>query len=112
MSRENPCLASGVVNIIDPEYTACPQPVYARVLEHFRVAKSIAMHTPILSRYEDVVWALRHPEIFSSEIDTPPSRSARRPLESEIRARAFVRGRIGRSASRARRRWSCRPDRS
>lgn len=78
--KENPCPHTGVLNIIDPEYTAHPQPAYARVLEHHRVAKSIAMHSPILSRYEDVVWALRHPEIFSSEMDMKVMLGTQRPM--------------------------------
>lgn len=78
--NENPCPHTGVLNIIDPEYTAHPQPVYARVLEGHRVAKSIAMHSPILSRYEDVVWALRHPEIFSSEMDMKVMLGTQRPM--------------------------------
>ncbi len=77
---ENPCPSTGVVNIIDPEFTAHPQPVYCRILEKFRVARSIAMHTPILSRYEDVVWALRHPEIFSSEMDMKVLLGTERPM--------------------------------
>lgn len=77
---DNPCPSTGVVNIIDPEFTAHPQPVYGRILEHFRVARSIAMHTPILSRYEDVVWALRHPEIFSSEMDMKVLLGTERPM--------------------------------
>lgn len=78
--NENPCPHTGVLNIIDPEYTAHPQPAYARLLEHHRVAKSIAMHSPILSRYEDVVWALRHPEIFSSEMDMQVLLGTKRPM--------------------------------
>jgi len=77
---ENPCPHTGVLNIIDPEYTAHPQPAYARLLESHRVAKSIAMHSPILSRYEDVVWALRHPEIFSSEMDMKVMLGTQRPM--------------------------------
>jgi cytochrome P450 len=69
-----------MVNIIDPDYTAHPQPVYARILENHRVAKSIAMSSPILSRYEDVVWALRHPEIFSSEMDMQVLLGTKRPM--------------------------------
>lgn len=78
--NENPCPHTGVLNIIDPAYTAHPQPVYARLLESHRVAKSIAMHSPILSRYEDVVWALRHPEIFSSEMDMKVLLGTKRPM--------------------------------
>jgi cytochrome P450 len=80
MTSDNPCPASGVLNIVDPEYTAAPQPAYLRVLEHFRVARSIAMNTPILSRYEDVVWALRHPDIFSSEMDMQVLLGTQRPM--------------------------------
>ncbi|MBY0278494.1 cytochrome P450 [Candidatus Binatia bacterium] len=78
--KENPCPHTGVLNIIDPEYTAHPQPAYARVLANHRVAKSIAMHSPILSRYEDVVFALRHPEIFSSEMDMQVLLGTKRPM--------------------------------
>ena len=78
--NENPCPHTGVVNIIDPSYTAHPQPVYARILESHRIAKSIAMHSPILSRYVDVVWALRHPEIFSSEMDMQVMLGTKRPM--------------------------------
>lgn len=78
--KENPCPHTGMVNIIDPDYTAHPQPVYARILESHRVAKSIAMGSPILSRYEDVMYALRHPEIFSSEMDMKVLLGTRRPM--------------------------------
>jgi cytochrome P450 len=78
--NENPCPRTGVLNIIDAEYLVNPQPVYARLLEQHRVAKSIAMHSPILSRYEDVVWALRHPEIFSSEMDMKVMLGTQRPM--------------------------------
>ena len=78
--KENPCPHTGMVNIIDPDYTAHPQPVYARILENHRVAKSIAMSSPILSRYEDVMYALRHPEIFSSEMDMQVLLGTRRPM--------------------------------
>ncbi|MBM4244276.1 MAG: cytochrome P450 [Deltaproteobacteria bacterium] len=78
--EQNPCPHTGVLNIIDPEYTANPQPAYARLLAEHRVAKSIAMHSPILSRYEDVMYALRHPEIFSSEMDMKVLLGTRRPM--------------------------------
>ena len=78
--KENPCPHTGMVNIIDPDYTAHPQPVYQRILANHRVAKSIAMSSPILSRYEDVMYALRHPEIFSSEMDMQVLLGTRRPM--------------------------------
>ena len=79
MPTENPT-PDGTLNVVDPRFTACPQPVYDRVLRDFRVAKTIGMQSPILSRYEDVVWALRHPEIFSSEIDMRVMLGNERPM--------------------------------
>lgn len=80
MSRENPDPATGVVDVVDPRFTAQPQPVYARVLERFRVATTRTIGAPILSRYEDVVWALRHPEIFSSKMDIHVALGTERPM--------------------------------
>ena len=79
MPTENPT-ADGTLNVVDPKFTANPQPIYDRVLHDFRVAKMIGMQSPILSRYEDVVWALRHPEIFSSEIDMKVMLGNERPM--------------------------------
>jgi cytochrome P450 len=36
--------------------------------------------SPVISRYEDVVWALRHPEIFSSEMDIQMALGTERPM--------------------------------
>lgn len=70
----------GTLNVVEPAFTTHPQPVYAEVLRTHRVAKTIIMEAPILSRYEDVVWALRHPEIFSSEMDALVGLGTRRPM--------------------------------
>ena len=43
MATANPDPESGEINFIDPEFTAHPQPVYATVLEHHRVAKTISL---------------------------------------------------------------------
>jgi cytochrome P450 len=53
--------------ILNPEIVACPQPVYHRLHNECPV-----MHTDvgvIISRHEDVVFALKHPEIFTSDMD-------------------------------------------
>lgn len=56
----NPYLAS---------VAAEPVPFYAALREHCPVAKFEGMEaTHIISRYEDVKFALRHPEIFSSDL--------------------------------------------
>jgi len=53
-----------------PEVAACPVPFYARLRDECPVAnfEGMASGTHIISRYEDVKFALRHPEIFSSDI--------------------------------------------
>ncbi len=47
-----------------------PRPVYGRLRNECPIARGDAMmgegSTWVLSRYDDVMWALRHPEVFSS----------------------------------------------
>lgn len=77
---ENPNLETREVNLFDPEVAACPQTVYRRMLAGCPVAKSAIGGAPILSRYEDVSWALRHPEIFSSAMDLQIALGTERPM--------------------------------
>jgi cytochrome P450 len=80
MPTPNPDPATGEINFVEPCFTAHPQPVFAEVLEHYRVAKTMVLGAPVLSRYEDVVRALRHPEIFSSEMDMHVGLGTERPM--------------------------------
>ncbi len=77
---ENPNLETREVNLFDPEVAACPQPVYRRMLAGCPVAKSAMGGAPIISRYEDVSWALRHPEVFSSAMDLQIALGTERPM--------------------------------
>jgi cytochrome P450 len=77
---ENPNLETREVNLFDPEVAACPQPVYRRMLAGCPVAKAAMTGAPIISRYEDVSWALRHPEIFSSAMDLQIALGTERPM--------------------------------
>lgn len=54
-----------------PHVAADPLPFYARLRDTCPVAnfEGVASGTHIISRYEDVTFALRHPEIFSSDIN-------------------------------------------
>ena len=63
MTARNPDPETGRVNLFDPEISADPQPLYAKLRAQCPVARSSFFDAPILSRYEDVVWGLRHPEI-------------------------------------------------
>jgi cytochrome P450 len=52
-----------------PEVAAEPVPFYAALREHCPVAMLDGLEgTHVISRYEDVKFALRHPEIFSSDV--------------------------------------------
>ncbi len=68
------------VNLFSPEVSACPQPVYARLRAECPVARQAMIGGPILSRYEDVMWALRHPEIFSSAMEMQMALGTERPM--------------------------------
>jgi cytochrome P450 len=60
----------GRINLFDPAFTANPQPAYRELLKSCPVAHTAGMGGKALTRYEDVLHALRHPEIFSSVMST------------------------------------------
>jgi cytochrome P450 len=80
MASENPNPETGEVNLFDPAVSACPQPVYRRMVSGCPVAHASIGGGAILSRYEDVIWALRHPEIFSSAMDMQMALGTERPM--------------------------------
>ncbi len=80
MAADNINPENGEINLLDAKFAACPQPVYAELLEHYRIATTAVLGAPILSRYEDVIWALRHPEIFSSAMDVHLALGSERPM--------------------------------
>jgi len=80
MAAENPDPKTGEVNLFAPEFLACPQAVFRTLRSQFPVARSAFTQSPVISRYEDVVWALRHPQIFSSEMDMQLALGTERPM--------------------------------
>ena len=62
--------ATGEANPYMPEVAADPVPFYEALRTQCPVAtfEGFGRGTYIVSRYEDVRWALKHPEIFSSDI--------------------------------------------
>jgi len=76
----NPNPETGMVNLFDAEYARCPQPVYRALRSQCPVARQVFGNGPVLSRYEDVIWALRHPEIFSSAMDLQIKLGTERPM--------------------------------
>jgi cytochrome P450 len=80
LTAQNPNPETGEFNLIDADLARCPQPVYARLHAQFPVARAVGMGSPVISRYEDVIWALRHPEVFSSEMDIHLAIGTERPM--------------------------------
>jgi cytochrome P450 len=80
MSADNPDPITGEVNIFTPDFAACPQPTYRKLVDQCPVARAAFTNGPVISRYEDVVWALRHPEIFSSEMEMQIALGTQRPM--------------------------------
>lgn len=67
------------VNLFTPEFAACPQATYRELHERCPVFRSV-LGGPVITRYEDVVWALRHPEIFSSQMAEQMKLGTERPM--------------------------------
>jgi cytochrome P450 len=76
----NPDLDKREVNLFTGEFAACPQPVYKELVSKCPFARASFGANPVLSRYEDVLWALRHPEIFSSEMEMHMALGTERPM--------------------------------
>jgi cytochrome P450 len=76
----NPNLETREVNLFTPEFSAHPQPVYRELVSKCPFARQALVGNPVLSRYEDVLWALRHPEIFSSEMEMHMALGTERPM--------------------------------
>jgi cytochrome P450 len=68
------------VNLFDPGTAVDPQPFYAELRARCPVARSTFNDAPVLSRYEDVAWGLRHPELFSSEMEKQMALGTERPM--------------------------------
>ncbi len=71
---------SGEVNLFDPAVASCPHATYRRLVDEQPVIRAPLTNSPIISRYEDVVFALRHPEIFSSEMSEQMGLGTERPM--------------------------------
>jgi cytochrome P450 len=76
----NPNLETGEVQLFTPEVASCPQAVYRDLARSCPVGRAAMLGTPILSRYEDVKWALAHPEIFSSAMEEQMDLGTERPM--------------------------------
>jgi cytochrome P450 len=68
------------VRLFNPEVSRCPQAAYAELRAKCPVGRMAFTNAPVVSRFEDVAWALRHPEIFSSEMDLQVALGTERPM--------------------------------
>jgi cytochrome P450 len=55
-------------DLLGPEAIVDPYTYYGRLREEDPVHWNPLYETWVLTRYADVVWVLRHPELFSAEI--------------------------------------------
>jgi cytochrome P450 len=67
-------------NVFDPAVAACPHAAYRQLVDDMPVIRMPITNSPIISRYEDVIFALRHPEIFSSEMSKELALGTERPM--------------------------------
>ncbi len=77
-SQLNP--ETGEVNLFSEDHASCPQPTYTDLVKKCPVATQALTGGPVISRYEDVMWALRHPEIFSSAMEMQVMLGTERPM--------------------------------
>ena len=80
MSAPNPDPETRKVNLFDPEVARCPQAVYTRMHTQCPVARARFTDSPVMSRYEDVIQALRNPALFSSEMELQMALGTERPM--------------------------------
>ena len=91
------------INFFSPEAASCPQPVLNRLRDRCPVGQAIPGGSVCVSRYEDVMFALRNPQIFTSELPAglignkrsliplqidPPRQTRYRQVRQGIHARA------------------------
>ena len=69
------------VGMLDPTIAACPHAAYAQLRDFKQgVSRMPLMNIPMITRYEDVMWALRQPEIFSSAMSEELALGNERPM--------------------------------
>ena len=55
-------------NLFSPEVVACPHATYRRMIDEKPVLRMPITNAAVISRYEDVMFCLRNPGIFSSDM--------------------------------------------
>lgn len=68
------------INLFDPAVAACPHASYQRLIQEQPVMRAPLGGAVLVSRYEDVLFALRTPETFSSEMSEQMALGTERPM--------------------------------
>lgn len=68
------------LNFLDPAFASAPQDEYARARDAAAVTRIAGTGHPVISRYEDVMWGLRQPDLFSSEMEELMALGTQRPM--------------------------------
>jgi len=66
--------------LFGPDFSSCPQPGYQELRTRCPVARTSVFDQVVIARHEDVVRALRQPEIFSSRVDLQLALGTERPM--------------------------------
>jgi cytochrome P450 len=83
-------------DLFTPEVIADPYTYFDRLRAEDPVHWNATYAVWLVTRYDDVVWALRHPELFSSEVFKRDPREPYPPIqESDLEIYNFVRGFFG-----------------
>jgi cytochrome P450 len=81
MASDIPDPDEAPVGMLDPSMAACPHAAYQQLRDFKQgVSRMPLMKIPMITRYEDVMWALRHTEIFSSEMSEEMQLGNERPM--------------------------------
>jgi cytochrome P450 len=87
------------IDLKDPQFHADPYPTYALLRSHAPVVRNEGMGYWLVSRYDDVAAALRHPEQFTSGLH-PVRDAAERKPDQMIRSFRRLPSRFAASAGR------------
>lgn len=69
------------INLFDPDIAACPHAAYKTLRETAQgITRLPVVGIPLITRYDDVMYVLRHPELFSSEMEEQMALGTERPM--------------------------------
>ena len=67
---DSDALAGIGAKLFDPQVVACPHAAYKTLRDTCPVSRNPLTGGVLIARYDDVMWALKHPEVFSSAVES------------------------------------------